>query len=479
MSKVIAGFLGIVRGLLIARWLGPEVFGTWRFINIFVNYISLASLGTWAAVNRRIPYLRGKQDIESIKAITDTVFATNFFSSIIYSMGVFGFSFFVQEEVSAFALAAFSPILFLLIWTRYAERSSLANGLYDFCTKLQILEIVLLVPLSIILVYIYGLYGAISGYGLATFIIVIYAAHKLKWQFQTKIDWRILWSLILVGLPIVANDLLVATIDTADKMLIAAMLNHETLGIYGAANVGINALKRIPISLGQMLFIKFAEMDGQGKTKEHVLRVLDETIIILSAFFSPIISLAIASFPIMIVLLLPRFIDGIAAGRILIASVFFYSLSSSLTNLCISTGHFASILILRLILVILEFISIYLAITYNASLEIIALCVLSIYIFNSFFSAFIVSKILENSIKGGIILLVKGISPFFSILITLLTQYYIYPIPTYELGARLFTSCIISFVLGLVVSTPFIYLANKHINISGIIRNITRPYPKQ
>jgi hypothetical protein len=58
-SLVLAGFCSLIRSFFLAKLLAPEGFGIWRFINIFLDYLRLASLGTQPGMNQKVPILRG------------------------------------------------------------------------------------------------------------------------------------------------------------------------------------------------------------------------------------------------------------------------------------------------------------------------------------------------------------------------------------------------------------------------------------
>ena len=266
---VLGGLLRVLRAFLLAKWLGPQAFGIWTFVNIFSNYIPLSGLGTQRAILRRVPFLRGKNDVEGIKAVLNTASTINFFGAIIYSLVIFGWSFFLQQPSNSQALAIYAPVILLITWVRYGKTFCISTGLYEFRRRLEMLDVVLASLFPVVLGYWWGVRGAITGLGISALIVAIIAARQLWQQFAFQIDWRIFRELFLTGLPILANALLLTTMRSVDRILIAALLNHELLGIYSIANIGIGILGAIPFSLGRMLFVKFSEMDGESKTKKN------------------------------------------------------------------------------------------------------------------------------------------------------------------------------------------------------------------
>ena len=471
-SRLYGALLGLVRSFLIARWLGPEAFGTWQFLNIYEQYSPYAGLGTRPAISRKIPFLRGKGDTEGMHAVLSTAFTINFFGPIIYSLIVLGGSFFVERALDSKALAAFSPVILLLAWLRYAELLSIATGFYGFCSRLDILHNTLITLFSVILVNFWGVYGIIAGFGISALIAVIYAARKLWHFFALKVDWRVLWDLIMTGIPITANGMLLSLMNMADRILIAALLDRKMLGIYGIGHAGISIMRTLPVAIGQMLFVKFAEMDGQNITREHMTRVLNKTTIILSCMLAPLVSILLSCFPIIVVLLLPQFIEGISSGRLLISEVFFLGISLPMTNWCISTGRFYHIIILRLSIVMTLFIVVYLVINNGAGIEFVALCTLCASAIFSFAVIIISSYLLENRFSYGIIHAVKSMAPFLGVISIILMQDYVHPVDKYTPGIDLTVSCVLGLLITLVISIPCIYWANKHVRIMELIAKI-------
>ena len=289
------------------------------------------------------------------------------------------------------------------------------------------------------------------------------------WQHSAlKIEWHILLDLIVTGLPVMANGLLLTAMNTADKILIAALLSREELGIYGVGAVGVTIMEAIPSGIGQMLFVKFAEMDGQNKSQEYMAAIVDKTTFILSSLFAPIICVAIACFPIAVVFLLPQYAGGIPAGELLLASTFFLGTSLPSTNWHVSTGRYVPVLTVRVVLVAAQFLAVFLVILNDRGLEFIALCVLCAF---AIFSTAImtVANALKKTVLARVFCAAKNQLPFLSILTAICLQRYAYPSDVYVPSLSLFTSSILALVVSLAVSLPFILWSNKNAPIVPLI----------
>ena len=467
---VLVGCCGIIRSFFIARLLGPQAFGTWRFVNIFAECLHFSSLGTQPALHRWVPFLRGQGDAGQLQIVLGTASTANLYSAISYGGVVFLWSLFITDASNAKALAASAPVILLLSWMTFSFGLSVDIGLYRLRRRLEIVHALLTMLLSLPLVYFWGVYGAIAGWGVSALITNVMAAREL-WPYYafSKINWPALSKLVVTGLPIMADIMLPTVMSNVDKILISAMLSSEMLGIYSVGNAGVSILGMIPSAFGQMLFVKFAEMDGLHRTKEDISAIIDRTTLVLSTLFAPLLSVAIAFFPILINILLPQYVQGIPAGRLLIAAVFFLGVSLPVTSWSVSTGRFVPVIVLRIAIVIAEFLVIYLAIKKGASLEAIALCVLSSFAVFCAFMIILCNHLLEKPPYIGIIRLGKSLLPFLSILTVLWIQNSLSSSAISHSNAQLLLTSIFAAFVSVAVSLPFIYWANKSTHFTSMI----------
>jgi O-antigen/teichoic acid export membrane protein len=474
VSRVLGAVIGMLRGFLLAKWLGPSSYGTWQFVNLFGQYGSYAGLSTRSGISREIPFLRGKGNFEKLHAVSSSAFVANFFGPLLFGVAVFGCSFFVTEAVDAKALAYYSPVIVLLSWVGYSGALAMAMGRYNVRTKLGLIDDFLTGLFAIAFVYILGIYGAIGGFGLAALIAALYSAHKLWEYFAFKINSRVFWNLILVGLPIMANGILITTMATVDHILIAAMLSRDLLGVYGLARAGVAVLQTIPASIGQMLFVKFAELDGQSRTNLFMSQILNRSTLILSVILAPIVSGAIACFPILVVYLLPEYVNGIAPGRLLIASVFFLGVSVPVTNWCVSTKRYGPVLMARLMILAAESLGIYLAIRSGAGLESVAFIALCAFAAFCVAMIFISNYLLKNPFLIGLSNAGKSLVPFLIVSATILMQDYMFLPTDYVRGPRLISSCVIGLLVGSTAGILILYGTNRCTGLLDLISSKRR-----
>ena len=62
----------IISGLLVARWIFPEVLGKFNSFTIFSSYIIMVQLGVPAAFGRELPFHLGRNQIETAERFAQT-----------------------------------------------------------------------------------------------------------------------------------------------------------------------------------------------------------------------------------------------------------------------------------------------------------------------------------------------------------------------------------------------------------------------
>jgi O-antigen/teichoic acid export membrane protein len=468
-SRVVGAVIGLLKGFLIARWLGPASYGIWQFVNIFGQYGAHAGLSTRSGISREVPFLRGKGDLDKMNAVLGTAFVANFYGPIFYGAVVLAASFFVTEAVDAEALAIYSPVIIFLSWAGYGSALAMAVGLYSVRTRLGLLNDLVTGLLAIGFLYIWGIYGLIGGAGVAALIVTVYSACKLRQYLFFKVDWEVLWKLVIVGLPIMANGILLTSMASVDRMLIAATLSRDLLGVYGLAHAGVVVLQTIPTSIGQMLAVKFAELDGQNKSNAYLSVLLERSTLILAVVLGPIVSAVIACFPTLVVYLLPEYVEGILPGRLLIASVFFLGVSLPVTNWCVSTKRFGPVLSLRLVILVAEAFGIYLVIRNSGGLEMVALVALCAFAVFCGIIIILTNYVLENPVKVAVLRTWKSALPFLIVLTTIAIQDFTFFSAGYVPGTEMLISCIVGILVSVVGGIVVAYATARHTGLTRFI----------
>lgn len=82
-----ASLLGAVGGIIVARYVSPEVNGEFRLYTIPLMYLTFLHLGTFDGLNRQIPFWAGHERPERIETVAAAAGAWNLFITVIVALG--------------------------------------------------------------------------------------------------------------------------------------------------------------------------------------------------------------------------------------------------------------------------------------------------------------------------------------------------------------------------------------------------------
>ena len=112
-SSIFSFVFSFVRGIIVARFLGPTNFGFWKAVELIQQYHQFSTLGTQNGMSRDIPLYIGKGEEKKAEQIKNLAFSQMFTLPLLVSLGIFIYSFFAHDTLLAFALRISSMTVFV------------------------------------------------------------------------------------------------------------------------------------------------------------------------------------------------------------------------------------------------------------------------------------------------------------------------------------------------------------------------------
>lgn len=284
-SVALGKALVLVASVLCARILGEAGFGEFGMIRSTIGmFIVLGSAGLGTTASKYIAEYRA---VSNFKGITKIYYLTNGFSlalSFIFSFLLFAFSDIIAE--SNFHDASLSTdiqigTLLLLFSIINAAQNGVLSGFEKFKTiALNTLYSSILECVGIIGgAYLYGVKGAILGYGLSFIFWAIINYFSIRRTFAenslsrryiplTRSDYEILWKF---SIPSALNSIMVAPCFWIIKTLLVQTDGFASLGIYEAADQWKIIILFIPNAIANILMPIFSNVnssDDKGSYKK-------------------------------------------------------------------------------------------------------------------------------------------------------------------------------------------------------------------
>ena len=142
-----------------------------------------------------------------------------------------------------------------------------SNNQFAQLSQQQIILSFLNAGLSVALVVALDLEGRFTAALLAQALIVLYALYRNPWQPAPKFDLSAAWSLMRVGIPILASGFIITLLTSIDRLMVIAFLGETQLGYLGLALLLVSVVTLIPAMACQVLYPRISYHFGNtGKT---------------------------------------------------------------------------------------------------------------------------------------------------------------------------------------------------------------------
>ena len=327
-SGVISQGIGIITVFWVARLLGPSDFGILNGVALVLVYGAYMELGALSAMGRDLPYYYGKGDIKKAAALEGAARRTTIFGALVAALFIIAFSFLPTfSSKMTMGLQAMAVVLILQQAYTYHIAVLRSHNRFREAGQQQVLFALVSLLLSILFVLYLGFKGRLVAAILSQAVILLYALCRNPWIAVPKLNLSEVWSVIRVGLPILMSGFVLSLLATIDRLMVITFLGETQLGYFGLAILLTSAIILIPARASQVLYPRITHQFGNSGNNVEALRAFVLTPpAILSALLPILIGALYLSLPIVINVLLPKYMQGIAAARIVVVGTFFYGI---------------------------------------------------------------------------------------------------------------------------------------------------------
>lgn len=327
-SSVLAQALALVTSIIAARILGPTDFGIWNAVILVLVYGLYFDLGISDAMARDLPFYIGKGDLTRASEIKSNTLAVTIISAIVASLVAIGISFMPGNSPHmAIGFRGLAIALFLQrLYLYYATVLRCYND-FTLLSKLQVVLALLTAVLVISLVIQYGFNGRVTAAILSQLIILITVLAVRKFKIIPRIDFRVIWPLIKVGIPIIISIVVIGLLTTVDRLMVVKYMGETQLGYFSIALLMGTIVSLVPAMAIQVLYPRITHRYGEsGKDIGALRNLVLMPPVLLSCLLPLLIGPLYLSLPFIIELLLPAYMQGITAARIVLLGIFFFSI---------------------------------------------------------------------------------------------------------------------------------------------------------
>ena len=317
ISKGTADGLLALRGVVLAGFLGPEVFGGWVLFRLCTNYFGFAHLGILNGLEfhaARRSAVRDFSPAESKYWQTALGFVLIVFGTIA-SLSLF-ISFWVERPQLALSMRWFSgAILTEQVWILGLSYVRATGNLKKYATY-EVTNATLQFLFALCLAPIYGLAGAFAGFFSAT-ALSLFFLYSLLSRIPSISKTR-LKEMLKVGFPVLVSLLIGFNMASVDRLIVAGTGNLTLLGLYGfafsVAGISGSLAWVIRVVIYPDVYASVAAKGAGPALEVH----LQSTLLPFARIMPLLLGFGALLIDPLISFLLPKYVDAIPATRILV-----------------------------------------------------------------------------------------------------------------------------------------------------------------
>lgn len=327
-SKVYQQILALLTAFIRPKLLSPELFGLWNILNLIPTYAAYSHLGTHSIMFYKIPYHEERKESSKCIGIRDSVFYGTLYLNISIAMGLIIYSF--QGGIATHVRLGLLTMACVVILNWYYDNYIILLKSYqDFrqTTSTFYIRATIAFFLNAICIFYFKIYGAYLAIILSSVIIIFFLKTQHPSLFYYAFKYHLFIELVKKGLPIMIYNFSAILISTSNRIIISSFLGTEQVGYYGIADMVLGFIIQIPGTAREVIEPRMM----QDINKNSMERQLSDYFIkptFHTAYLMPLLIVPIFFFlPVVIPLMLPKYVNGILPAQIIVLGSFFIAMS--------------------------------------------------------------------------------------------------------------------------------------------------------
>jgi len=322
--------------LIIARYLGPDIYGLFSIgLAVLGIILSIVLLGLPQGILRYVSYYSGKRDELSIYAVINNVIKIILPVSLFFSILLF-----ISAEwisISIFHNADLIKILklFSIIIPISAIVSCIDYVLQAFqkikflVISRNIIEPLSKLILSVIAIYLgFKIIGITIVYLISVFVVALLLIFFLKKiiSFKKLISAKFIMSkqLLYFSLPLMLADMFTMLLVWSDTLILGYFVGVLQVGVYNAAVPTARLIHIMPVALRTLFIPTIGSLYAQKKNFTPIYQTISKWMFLIG--MPSVVLLCLYSKQILFILFGQAFVSGYMALVLITMSFFIYSL---------------------------------------------------------------------------------------------------------------------------------------------------------
>jgi len=383
--KLASYALLIVTGFILTKILGPAMYGLYSALLLVLNFSRYAFISYFSAYYKKGSKMIGRGQQDRIAYLRSNTFYPALLLTLVVSVLVFAYSFFLPDKDASWGLRIVSLIIllqqlyyFYLIFLRTDKKFGLV-GQVDFLFHVARLLFYMLLAIP------FGVVGAVSGLLLSYVAGIGWGMYRNPYTVKADISAKESGKLFAYGLPPAILGLLGTVFTSIDKLMIIRFFDRTLLGFYSFAVLVLEVIVFVPVNIA--LIILPSQLESSSKARAKNIMLLPTLVI---SYLIPIVigGAFIFTRPVL-EFIFPDYLAAELPIYALAAGAFFISILGPLENNTVSLNKESRIIIIKIFVIIVSVLANWYAISGGYGLMGIALATTAVYfVYFMFLSAY-------------------------------------------------------------------------------------------
>lgn len=326
-----------VQGFFVIRWMEPSVLGIWLQLQLITIYGALAHFGLLNAVNRQVPYHRGRDEEERavhVERVVRGMLLLFMAASLVVLAGMFLAG--VGSSPRRRGVIALVFVTVIMLGTDF--HLGLFRARHQFGRAgLASVAIASVILIGLPLVYYFGFEGLLWRAALASTTGLLACLALNRRDLSATLDWKATAELLRIGLPIMVVGFGIVAFTSMDRTLIALLLDESAMGQYALCFALAKVLALFPMVIGQIYYPRMTELYAAGGfTRALILRCVQASGL-SAAIVGILAGGAFFTMPWVVARFFPKYTAGLPALKVALLAYFVLALAAGPSYFVVST----------------------------------------------------------------------------------------------------------------------------------------------
>lgn len=340
-GNLAGALLGAVGGILVARFVGPEVNGQFRLFTIPLMYLTFLHLGTFDGLWRQIPYYVGKEQPEHVAKLASAAGAWNVYVTVVVGSGFLLcalWGLFHGEPAAAVGWFSQALACVSIYYGGYLGATYRTLDNFVALARIQLVQAIVAFCL-VVTVALWEFYGlclraAIPG------LLCVWLYHRSRpLRMPLAFDLGAFKEIVKIGMPLCFwGTLYTAIWVAAEYSLMLYFGGIKAVGLFSVALIMRESLSILPQSVHQVFMPRavesFAKSGGVASAARSNIKVAG----MLALFMAVIILLVSLLLDYFVPVFIPKYIDGLTLMKVCLLAGIIQAVSIPLNSL-VATGR--------------------------------------------------------------------------------------------------------------------------------------------